>query len=209
MGAHSRGPSSRTNGGNLPDIATVLWIATIQLVAVEEFASSQWAGYSRLTQYVSELGGAASPTHTLVNASIALAAVCLIGGTLNWLRLRVLDPVKGAGLCATGYGMLVLAWFHLDSSPLIHGLAANLAFAFGPITTLYIAAHSLKDRARTILNYLTVAFALAASAAWVVHATNIEPVRGLTQRVMELFYLAALVSLAFVLRHRARSADSN
>ncbi|WP_169315800.1 DUF998 domain-containing protein [Gordonia otitidis] len=204
MGA--RGGNTRTY--RLSNIATALWVSTIQLVAVEEIASSSWPEYSRIKQYVSDLGTAASPNHLMVNTSIALAALCLIAGTLIWVQLGVLDAVMAGGLCVSGMGMLILSWFHLDSSPLIHGLAANMAFAFGPVTTLYIAFYALRDQVPTVLNAIAIGLSIAASCGWVVHATNIEPVRGLTQRVMESFYLLALIAIALILRRSKHSRDS-
>lgn len=185
--------------------ATVLWLSVVQVIVIALLAALAWPGYSQSASYISELGTASSPMGLLVNLSIALGGLCLGAGAVIWYRLGALDAVLTGGFLVGAAGLIVLAACPLDSSRMaIHGVAANMFYAFAPLTVLATAAYALVAQRYRISVLIAFGCGVLASVGWVMQAADVyEADKGAVQRWIAVFVVAGVCALAVHLNSRA------
>jgi hypothetical membrane protein len=127
--------SSRYRWGGLA------WLLTCQFFVVEAVAARRFDGYSYSADVISNLGTAASPAATLMNASFIAQGLLIAAGAL------LLGPgLAGTGgrvarvlLVAAGVGVLLVGVFPSDADATAHQVAAAVHLLGGGLGLIALA----------------------------------------------------------------------
>lgn len=115
----------------------------LQFIVAVFLAESAYPGYSRLHNYVSDLGALASPTSPLFNSSVALLGACLIAAAG---LLEGADAAGRALLALCGIGALGVAAFPED-----YGAPMSALFPF--LNGTHLAAVGWRHAAFALLTF--------------------------------------------------------
>jgi len=117
------------------------WLLTCQFFVVEALAALRYDGYSYSADVISDLGTAASPAATLMNASFVVQGLLIAAGAL------LLGPaLAGTGgrvarvlLVAVGVGALLVGVFPSDGNATAHQVAATVHLLGGGLALIALA----------------------------------------------------------------------
>lgn len=151
---------------------TFLFIGGTQFVIFLIIAEAVYPGYSISANYISDLGVWDAPSALIFNASImifglfVIASSYFIGKQFNSRGIAILYAIAGAG--SLGVGIFPENIFVVNGIPVLHSLAALLAFVVGGISAI-VTYRVTKPPFR----YLSVIMGTAALVAFVLFlATN-------------------------------------
>ncbi len=133
----------------------LIFLGSAQFLVAMMVAGALYPGYGLAGNYISDLG--VGPSALLFNASIiALGAICVCAAYLLRSNKNALVPLFMAlmGIGAAGVGIFP------ENVPVLHPLAAMLAFGFGAVLPIAASAS-----AKPPFMYLSLALGLAALAA--------------------------------------------
>lgn len=150
------------------------WLLTLQFFVVEAIAAGRYDGpYSRADDVISDLGAAASPAASTMNASFAVQGVLIAAGA--WLLRPAL--LRGAGAVApvllggAGAGVLLVGVFPSDGNATMHAIGAVL-YLLGGGLGLIALAYAVRPRSELLGTALAL-LGLLGTAATVFFLTGV------------------------------------
>jgi hypothetical membrane protein len=184
------------------------WGLTVQFFVVEAIAASQWPGYSRVHNVISDLGSALSPARRVMNASFVVqAALILAGAVLLLPALRGLAArVAQVFLVLAAVGVLMLGVFPEDGHAAPHTVGAIL-YLGGSAVGLLGLAYAVRPRSELLGTTLAV-LGLAGASATIFFVAGITQYlgRGGTERLAAYVLPVGLTVAAIALVRMARGA---
>jgi hypothetical membrane protein len=158
----------------------VLLLASLQFIIVMIVVQLKYPGYSDISNYISDLGGAHSPWAVVFNVSvIVLGLLTLVGAFLLLAAFNhKLSRTLGLGFLAlAGIGAILVGVFPENSTALgghMHEVASDIAFIGSGLALIILPGAMLRDtrwegyRAFTfLLGVITlVAIGLFATSHW-------------------------------------------
>jgi hypothetical membrane protein len=124
--------------------ATLIGIGAIQFIAAMGVVQSRYAGYSLLTNYISDLGNTAtSPWHDVFNISIVLLGIlAFIGILFLWSAFprSALRPVGLALLLIASVAAIMVGLFPENVNPPVHDFVSLMVFLPGGLALALLSA---------------------------------------------------------------------
>lgn len=119
----------------------LLWVLTLQFFVVEAIAAARFGSYSYSADVISDLGTAASPARTSMNASFVVQGLLIAAGAV------LLAPgLAGTGaklarvlLVVSGLGVLLVGVFPSDGNATAHTIGAGAHFLAGAMGLIALA----------------------------------------------------------------------
>ena len=185
----------------------------LYVVFTDGIAASQWAGYRRTEQMVSELFAVGSPGYSVTAPFTWLYTVLFTAfGVGTWISVRGNRALRIAAGLLTAYGLwnIMGAIFPLrlgyDTSIPMHIVATNIQLALMVAAMCFVAA-GFHGRMRT---YSIVSLAMSALMGMVAFMAAPGPnlVLGIGERISIGAFLLWVAVLAFVLWKRTTAAGS-
>jgi hypothetical membrane protein len=183
-------------------------VLTLQFFVVEAIAALRWTGYSYADNVISDLGGALSPAHRVMNASFVVQAALILTGVL-----LLLPAVRGRAarvaqvvLALAGVGVLLVGVFPEDTSTGLHDTGAILYLAGGAVGLLALA-YAVRPRSEPLGTVLAV-LGLAGAAATIFFVMDVTQYlgRGGTERLAAYVLPIGLTVAAVALERMAHGA---
>ncbi|GAB3347836.1 DUF998 domain-containing protein [Modestobacter lapidis] len=133
------------------------WLLTLQFFVVEAIAALRFDGYSYSADVISDLGTAASPAATPMNASFVVQGLLIAAGAL------LLGPgLAGTGgrlarvlLVVAGAGVLLVGVFPADGNATVHQVAAGVHLLGGGLGLIALA-YGVRPRSEALGTTLAV-----------------------------------------------------
>jgi hypothetical membrane protein len=155
------------------------WLLSLQFFVVETVAQLRWPGtYSRTDRVISDLGTAASPAHTLMNASFVLQGLLIVAGAvllrpaLRGLGARIAPVLLGVA----GLGVLLVGVFPSDGNATLHAAGAVAHFVGGGLGLIALA-YSVRPRSE-VLGTAIALLGLVSTALTVFFLTGVTETLG-------------------------------
>ncbi len=129
----------------------VLVVASVQFIAAMIAVQLRYPGYSDLTNYISDLGGAHSPWAVVFNGSVIVLGLLTVLAAYLLLSAfnRKLSRTLGLGfLGIAGIGAILVGIFPETTTVLhgkMHGIAADIAFIASGLALINLPGAMLRD----------------------------------------------------------------
>ena len=143
------------------------------------FASSQYPGYSHLTQAISELGGVDAPSPQIQALNFCLAGILTIAFSIG---LRTNTRLRTAAMCLGAFGLMMIAHGLLPCDAgcafvtwagTAHNLFGIPGFLAG-ITGVWLCGRQAPNGAYRAFSFASAGLALAGFVLWIALAKAAE-----------------------------------
>jgi hypothetical membrane protein len=193
--------------------ATLIGVGAIQFIVAMGVVQSDYAGYSLLTSYISDLGNTAtSPWHVVFNVSIVLLGIlAFLGILLLWTAFprSALRPVGLGLLLVASVAAILVGIFPENVNPPVHDFVSLMVFLPGGLALALLSVGMRTTTWWAALRWPSLALGLVTLASLAYYAptqasnTTVDP--GLIERLIVFPILIwALAVFALVLRRPTR-----
>lgn len=181
-------------------------VATVAAWVPPLVFGARWTDYSAARDFISELGAAGAPDAVAVNMSFAFAGALFIAACAVIGRGRPAWRVGLALVSAAGWSYLAAAIVPCDagcpaqgsSQQALHNGAGALGYFLAGIGLLLIAGPLSRDGRPARASLVRVGGVVAIAGLAVMGAPELEVVRGVIQRLVELGLFVSVLAVAQV-----------